>query len=275
MSNLTNVADVIPDADISPTCIDESGVASFFAGKSFTVQTRPSKTEERAMNPLPPFQVGNWNQQTFTSRQIQASTPPPDETPVAQSQLVTGAGGLFSSLPSSRASSLSSLTVRSEISSDSPTTPFRGNGDNLTTPVVLDKATGRGFLFSLDTLFTPPDSTPKLKGKRIHSPPPSPRPLKLAKFDRFRMSNLLEDDEGYSEELPTKLDHQQIFRNPQKRLFAVAEFCPGSPSSQADIFGNPPVEDSDSKSDPAPPLGPADNWYSSGREWLRRRSHRL
>jgi len=255
MSSLPNVAGVVPDADISPT---SSGVESSFVGKSFTVLTRSSRMEEgtgsgpkghevpRFMNPLPLF---------HTSRR--PSTPPPEDTPITQSQLVTGAGGLFPSLPPSRASSLSSLTVGSEASSEGPSTPSRGAGtngtgdsDDLATPLAIDKTTGRELLFSLGNPWTPPDSTQKRQGKRNRSPPPSPRPPKVARFDRFRMLNLPEDDEGYSEELPRELDDQQRFRNAQRRLLAFADFRHGSPSSQVDIFGTSLVDDSDGKFDP-------------------------
>lgn len=197
-----------------------------------------------------------WFQMSSTSRNL-TSTPPPEEIPVTQAQLISGAGCLFPSLPPSRASS---LTVSSEGAlpcTECPTTPRRasrtdtadeairpGESDDFkfSTPVIQRK---HDLLFSLESLWTPPPSSPRPtregggegrrqgKNKRASStsPPPSPRPPKLARFSRWQGSSmssvpcLAAEDEGYCGELPSNIEQVQqmvAFRNARERAFVLA-----------------------------------------------------
>ncbi|KAK4216983.1 hypothetical protein QBC37DRAFT_415720 [Rhypophila decipiens] len=187
------------------------------------------------------------------------STPPPDDIPVTQAQLVSGAGGLFPSLPPSRASSLT-------MGSEPPTTPVRGSHadgshsnimfgehDDLSTPVAQRNHTpdNRELLIPPRIPWTPPSSTPRCRSRkrRTSSPLFSPRPPKLARFQRWDehdqpVSQQVED-EGYCDEESQVQQTAAAFRNAQGLAFVLAgtatnaEFQPtvATSSGRFHVFG--------------------------------------
>lgn len=209
----------------------------------------------RVIEPHPWFQASTTHGLT--------STPPPDEIPVTQAQLVSGTGCLFPSLPPSRASSLtvSSEAAHHSSSSGGPTTPVRevvrfGDNDDFSTPVIQRKQ-ATGILFPPGIPWTPPNSTPrptregdsqgKKKRSSSSSPPPSPRPPKLARFQRWGQSlsssaiPRLVEDEGYGEELLPGEQFQQTlaFRNAQERTFVIATSTDFQPTVASTTRGGP------------------------------------
>ncbi|KAM7205526.1 hypothetical protein V8F20_003110 [Naviculisporaceae sp. PSN 640] len=255
MSNMVNTGHVTPESTAPSSNNIGNGAKqdNLLTGKSLAFMTKAQDEFEgsstsgtmdhqvpRVIEPFP------WSQ-VSTPYKL-ASTPPPDEIPVTQAQLVSGAGCLFPSLPPSRASTLtvSSEAAHQSSSSGGPTTPVRevirfGDNDDFATPVVQRKQ-ATGILFPPGIPWTPPNSTPrpryeaKKKRSSSSSPPPSPRPPKLAKFQRWGQSlssssiPRLVEDEGFCEELPDEQSQQTLaFRNAREHTFVLAtntEFQP-------------------------------------------------
>ncbi|KAK3329795.1 hypothetical protein B0H66DRAFT_38220 [Apodospora peruviana] len=254
---MSNTADTTGDSSSRVTPgVDTPYVAeaeTSLTGKSLTVLTRPGRVSAESKTGIdtgeklpvphsaesaPSPQREDWPSYTFAPRSV-ISTPPLDELPVTQSQLVTGTGRLFPSSPPSRAST---LTVGSEDPFHRPTTPSRlsdvvhpDDNDDPETPLAPRQVV-RAPLFAQANPWTPPDSTPRRQqGKRLASPPSYTRPAKLPRTQRRRSFHDL-DDEGYFE---GSLGTQQAFRNAQQLAVSLAGFQSSGPAgNQLPIYGS-------------------------------------